>query len=150
MSTLSVQIVGLDDFISDVNAAGVQSQSLVNAALQNSATKIQSNVRDRAPHQTGALQRSVLTSVNYPSASVSVNESYGAYVEYGTAPHDIFPVNKKALFWKGALNPYKAIHHPGTKPNPFFAPGVDASSDYIGDQFTKVAERLITVMAGHA
>ena len=149
MSTLNVQIVGFDDFIFDMQKAGRNARPLVSAALQNSAVKIQSNVRQRAPHRTGALQRSVLETVSYPTAMVTVDESYAAYVEYGTAPHDIAPVNKKALFWKGAANPYRLVHHPGTKANPFFSSGVTASQLYIYEQFTKVVEKLISQMAGH-
>jgi HK97 gp10 family phage protein len=146
---LSIQIDGLDDFINDVKKAHANSQPLVRAALQNSATKIQHNVRGHAPHKTGALQRSVLTTVNYPSAKVTVEESYGRYVEDGTRPHLITPKNKKALFWKGALNPYKSVKHPGTKANPFFQIGVEESILYVQEQFVKVSEKLITTMAGH-
>ena|ERR1700730_4601980 len=31
-----------------------------------------------------------------------------------TAPHDIYPVNAKALFWEGAEHPVMHVHHPGT------------------------------------
>lgn len=148
MTNLSIQIIGLPELVSDMKKAGANARPLVNAALQNSSTIIQRNVRERAPHKTGDLQRAVLTQVNYPSASVSVNEEYGRYVEDGTKPHLILPSKKKALFWKGAVNPYKAIYHPGTKPKPFFKPGVEASETHIIDQFAKVMERLITIMAG--
>ena len=150
MSTLSVQVTGFDDFIKDATQAGLDAEPLTRAALQNSVTRIQSNVRDRAAHRTGALQRSVLTTVDYPSAEVAVEEKYGEFVEYGTAPHDIEPTNKKALYWSGAFSPVKVVHHPGTKAQPFFKPGVDASLTYIDETFTKVMERLVTVMAGHA
>jgi len=148
--SLSVQITGFDDFAKDVRAAGLNAEPLVEAALQNSATKIQSSVRDRAPHRTGSLQRSVLATVSSDQATVRVEERYGIFVEEGTQPHIITPVNKKALFWSGAFSPVKSVMHPGTKAQPFFTPGVDASRPYIVDTFTKVMERLVTVMAGHA
>ncbi len=44
---------------------------------------------------------------------------YAPFVEFGTAPHVILPVNGKALFWKGAAHPVRKVNHPGTKPNPF-------------------------------
>lgn len=150
MSVLSVTIDGWDDFLADVKDAGIQVDPLIRAALSNSATKIQSNVRGRAPHKTGALQRSVLISpITSSTVEVSVNEKYGIFVEEGTAPHIIEPSSKKALYWKGALNPYKSIKHPGTKANPFFKPGVDESNSYIMAQFSKIMERMIAVMAGH-
>lgn len=146
--TMNVQIDGLNELLSDVKKAGIEAKPLVHAALQNSVTIVQRNVRQRAPHRTGALQRSVLTSVSYPSASVEVNEKYGVMVEGGTKAHIIKPKNKKALFWKGALNPYRVVKHPGTKARPFFKPGVEASENSILEQFAKVTERLVKIMAG--
>jgi HK97 gp10 family phage protein len=148
MSTLSVQIIGLEDFIADTQRAGINAKSLISAALQNSAVKIQSNIRERAPHRTGALQRSILTTVSYPTAMVSSQEPYASYVEYGTAPHIIAPKNKKALYWNGAASPYRIVHHPGTKANPFFSAGVTESEAYVYEQFMQVVKRLVSTMAG--
>lgn len=147
--SLSVEIVGLNELINDVRKAGGDAKPLVKAALTNSSGKIQSNVRQRAPHRTGALQRSVLNRVDYPTATVEVQESYGDYIEHGTRPHVILPKKKQALFWNGALNPYKSVHHPGTKARPFFAPGVEASQEYISEQFDQVMQKLINELAGH-
>lgn len=149
MSTLSVQVTGFDDFMKDVAQAGVDAGPLVNTALFNSALHVQNNVRERAPHQTGALQGNVLLQVDYPTAQITVESPYGIFVEEGTQPHEIRPINKKALYWSGAFNPVKAVMHPGTKAQPFFQPGVDASVAYIDETFTKIMEKLITVMAGH-
>lgn len=146
--SMNVQIVGLDSLISDAKSAGMNVKPLIRGALQNSVTLTQKNIREEAPHKTGALQRSILTTISYPGASVQTQEKYGAFVEDGTKAHVIMPKNKKALFWKGAMNPYKVIHHPGTKANPFFARGVQKSETGILEQFTKVIERLVKEMAG--
>ena len=47
----------------------------------------------------------------------SYNCTYAAIHEYGgqTAPHDIVPRNKKALYWAGAAHPVMIVHHPGSK-----------------------------------
>ena len=42
-----------------------------------------------------------------------------AYVLQGTAPHEIEPRTRRALFWPEADHPVRRVHHPGTKPNPF-------------------------------
>lgn len=146
--SLSVEVVGLTDFVKDIKRAGGDARPLIKAALFNSSREVQRNVRQRAPHRTGALQRSVLQTIAYPTAKVTVDEKYGEYIEKGTAPHLITPKGKKALFWKGAPNPYKSIKHPGTKAKPFFAPGVEASSEYIAEQFKKVINRLVSELAG--
>ena len=47
----------------------------------------------------------------------SYNCTYAAIHEYGgkTRPHDIYPRNKKALYWAGASHPVKVVHHPGSQ-----------------------------------
>lgn len=45
--------------------------------------------------------------------------SYAKYVAEGTPAHDIYPVNKKALAWKGGGHPVTHVHHPGTEARPF-------------------------------
>jgi hypothetical protein len=44
--------------------------------------------------------------------------NYAAHMEYGTAPHKIFPKDKKALFFHvGGAGVFAAsVNHPGTKP----------------------------------
>lgn len=145
----NIEIIGLNDMIADFKKAGGNAKPLVNQALHTSASLTQKNIREESPVKTGSLSRSIQYQVNYPSATVETQEKYGSMVESGTRPHLIVPKNKKALFWKGAMNPYKAVHHPGTKANPFFQRGVDKSEKGILDIFTGVMERLIREMAGH-
>lgn len=52
---------------------------------------------------------------------------YEHYVRLGTAPHAIFPVKKKALWWPGLPHPIKMANHPGTKPNPYWDRGIERS-----------------------
>jgi hypothetical protein len=68
------------------------------------------------------------------------NVGYAAAVERGTKPRDITPRTKKALAWGGprtrggrlrvvkgvqasATNFATIVHHPGTKAQPYLAPG---------------------------
>lgn len=147
----TIEIVGLSDMIADAKQAGaVGADKLVRAALVNSTTEIQRQARVRAPHRTGTLQRSILPEINYPSALVAVNEKYGLFLEEGVGPFVIYPKNKKALFWKGALHPVKKVNHPGIKARPFFWPGVQASQGYIGKQFDTVLIKLTQALAGKA
>jgi HK97 gp10 family phage protein len=148
--SLTVEIKGLPELQQDIKRAGGDAKPLVKAALFNSVTRMQRNIRERAPHKTGSLQRSILTQVDYPNAQVSADEKYAEYVEYGTKPHIIMPKNKKALYWKGAFSPVTVVHHPGTKANPFFKTGVENSQDYINEVFLKVIDRLVSELAGRA
>lgn len=150
----NIEIVGLDDLIRDIKKAGGDAEPLVTAALTNSATHVQQEVRTRAPHAFGTLQRSVLPEVRYPTAEVSVQESYGRDVEEGTGPHTppsdaIERWIKKRGIPSNALWPIiKTIEKRGTRAQPFFKPGWEASQGYIGDQFDKVMDRLMSVLMG--
>lgn len=46
---------------------------------------------------------------------------YGPFVEYGTAPHDIYPKDKTVLHWvqNGKSMFATHVHHPGTRPVAF-------------------------------
>lgn len=144
----NITIEGLDKIIAGAEEAGANLQPLMKAALNKSAATVQGIAREQAPHRTGNLQRSILYQVDYPIANVNVNEKYGLYVETGTAPHDIVPKNKKALFWAGAANPYKIVHHPGTRANPFFARAVEMSQEPVKLIYQEVADTIVTQMAG--
>lgn len=59
--------------------------------------------------------------VFYPEQSAVIAEqSYSAYIEYGTQPHEIRPKTAQALHFKknGKDIFTKKVNHPGTKPNP--------------------------------
>ncbi len=87
-------------------------------------------LRLAAPRDTGNLSRRIWvirhTSLAGGRASVDLigqtDVSYAKFVLEGTKPHDIFPVRAKALHWYDQMGDdvfATAVHHPGTKPNPF-------------------------------
>lgn len=145
-----IVVEGLTQLQDDARRAGANIKPLINLVISKSLGLAQANIRRQAPHRTGNLQRSVMiSSIVDMSGSVLVQERYGAYVEYGTKPHLILPKNKKALFWKGALNPYAVVHHPGTRANPFFMRGVDQSIPSIQLEFTNALEQITRQLAGN-
>jgi len=104
---------------------------LFELAIHRGFIKIAHKVRSKAktkyaPEITGNLRRSIvdpqITAQGvYPMrAKLPAQATYSAAVHEETKPHDIYPVNAKALYWPGAAHPVKVVHHPGTKPNPFF------------------------------
>ena len=97
-----------------------------------------------APKRSGNLKRSIHPgSLTPTSARVEASANYAGYMEFGTKPHDIRPLVKKALAWGGvrrlsgalaagskATNFAKLVRHPGTAPRPFMAPaGREAAQD---------------------
>jgi hypothetical protein len=151
---VDVEVVGLNDLIHDIKKAGGNAEPLVSAALTNSTTHVQQEVRSRAPHAFGTLQRSVLPEVRYPVGEVSVQEAYGRDVEEGTGPHtppsDAIErwVKKKGLPGSALWPIIKTIEKRGTRAQPFFKPGWEASQGFIGEQFDKVMDKLIAALAG--
>lgn len=144
---------GLGKLAEDAQRAGANVSPLIRAALVNSTTEIQSQARSRAPHRTGTLQRSILVDVKDLVGTVSVNEKYGIYLEQGTGIYGpmgrpITPKRASVLAWKGAGGTVFARSVKGMKARPFFAPGYEASLSYINEQFAKVAQRLIDILAG--
>lgn len=150
---LSVEINGMNELVRDAEKAGANAPKLVKAALTNSVNTMQRNIRQNAPHRTGTLQRSILTSVDYPTGEVKVNEKYGQYIEegtgvYGKTGQPITPKTKKALYFKVAGKPVFAKKVKGMRARPFFKPGVEQSKSYVKAQFDKVAEILTRTLAG--
>jgi HK97 gp10 family phage protein len=139
---------GLNELIERAEAAGANLQPLMSAALTKSTTELQKAARIEAPHDTGALQQSILSLITYPIGTVTVGSKYGIFVEQGTRPHLISPKTKKALFWAGAAYPVKAVNHPGTKANPFFQRAIESSMEYIRDVYLQVANSITRQLGG--
>ena len=104
-------------------AKGDQLQSKIKQMQQLMLTDAHREVQDKAPRQTGNLKDAIQWKMGTTSGQVFANTfkaKYAYWVIDGTRPHIITPKNKKALYWKGAEHPWALVHHPGTKPNPFF------------------------------
>jgi len=72
---------------------------------------------------TGQLQQSINWLPNGDgAATVFANAAYAPYVEFGTRPHVINAKNRKALKFAGGGGFIfrRSVHHPGSKPFPFF------------------------------
>lgn len=74
------------------------------------------------PRRTGNLYKSIVARVlTDAEAVVGTNVVYARAVHDGRPPMVIRPAKKKALYWKGAAHPVKAVRHPGIRPNPYLA-----------------------------
>jgi len=94
-------------------AVNVESQAKINATGQNGGPRVQTGrLRASIRHQLDSDSRGLV-------ARIGSNVEYARYVEEGTGPHRIVPVNKKALHWKGARHPVLAVNHPGTRARPY-------------------------------
>jgi hypothetical protein len=118
-------------------------------ALHDSMEAVLTEAIDAAPVKTGTLRRSgtITDSRSRQSVFISFNTPYAAIVHDGSEPHEILPVKKKALYWKGAAHPVKRVLHPGTKPNPFLTRTVEKRLDnvggYIQDEVIKTIDKWL-------
>ena len=93
--------------------------------LRKLARQIQNDAERMAAVKTGKLRSSLYHEVNGLTARIGVrNVPYWSTVEFGSGPHEIRPVTKKALYWPGARHPVNRVWHPGTPAQPFIRPAL--------------------------
>lgn len=120
MSDFSIQITGLDKMQAAFNAAPNTMRSVMNPVIHTAINILgKYTVKGVVPWRTGRLTQSFIASYGDLLGMWRPTVNYALFVHEGTGPHDIVPINKKALFWQGAAHPVKRVHHPGTHANPF-------------------------------
>lgn len=133
------------EFIQDLNEAVVESTPIVTGFLRAS-WYANLNGPPQATEGGGgvAVMNVAVSDLKLGDVFYAVNgASYAWYVEFGTAAHDIVPVNKKALHWVAGGFDFFSTHvkHPGTPPRAFVR-GTLTRAREIGDAAAKrVAER---------
>ena len=87
----SVTIKGLSSTVSELRKFGKDAEELINAETQSTAFNIEEDAKKRAPKNFGKLAQSISTSQpisdrnkSIISRVITVNEIYGAYMEFGT------------------------------------------------------------------
>ncbi|MGE5552831.1 MAG: hypothetical protein ACM3XZ_02770 [Betaproteobacteria bacterium] len=107
--------------------AGMQALLLNWAGVLEGYAKGHADWADRTGHARQGLHAGVdRRGPNELTLYLSHGEEYGVYLELGTPPHIIRPVEKKALYWHGAAHPVREVHHPGTRPHAIVLPTMDA------------------------
>lgn len=145
-----VEVLGLPE----LNARLVKIANGSMEAMRQGAFKTMLRVdrvaKQLVPTKTSLLKTSIhagmLSDGAYASAGGGdgLNDiKYAPYVEYGTAPHEIRPRNKGALFWPGAKHPVMVVHHPGTKPHPYFTPAVEQAMGFAEADMKEAVDSLI-------
>ena len=115
----------------------------LSTAIKLSAGEITREVRKETPVKTGQLKRSVLPTFSHLRAVIEPRAKHAIFVHEGTRPHEIRPVRKKALYWKGALHPVMSVHHPGTKGNPFMERGLDNAKPKVDKIFKQSIDKAL-------
>jgi hypothetical protein len=79
-------------------------------------------------------------------ASIQVLAPYATHVVYGTAPHEIRPVNASCLAFEapgGGMVFTALVHHPGTRPNPFMQRAAEDARGKVGEVFAELWLELV-------
>lgn len=106
-------------------------QEMVRVLMQNS------------PVDHGLLKSWFIDSASDDEVSIKSPALYARWVNDGTGPYTITPVNAKALYWEGAEHPVKVVHHPGISGQHFVE---DSINDVSGRLDTYFLQALSEVM----
>ena len=118
----------------------------LNTAIKLSAWEIVRSVQKETPVKTGQLKRSVMPRFSTLRAVIEPKAKYAIFVHEGTRPHEIHPVRKKALYWKGALHPVMSVRHPGSKANRFMERGLNDAKSKVDKIFINVIDKALNKM----
>lgn len=123
----------------NVSALSDAGEQAIEICLSLVAQELFGNIRRETPVDTGRLANSfMLDRRGRMSHAVHTNVDYALAVHEGTRPRQIFPVNARALFWRGAAHPVASVSHPGTTANPYAKRAIDATTRRI-DEFAQTA-----------
>jgi HK97 gp10 family phage protein len=145
MPVYTIEIQGLEKIKNAFKRSPKKIVLELGRAIKNSVNIIRPLMRKETPRASGLLSRSIYARVSGLEGAVGPNldvTPYAIYVHEGTRPHEIRPVTKKALYWKGALHPVKRVLHPGTKPNPFVERTAENSREIVNMIFARALENI--------
>ena len=144
--TISVARRGLNLDLFAKNFQGEVAQRIVEETADFAFEQMYSN----APWRSGFLAQSIKKTVSEGKVDIKPLAPYAVFVEKGTAPHIIRPVNASCLAFQvgmlGGMVFAKLVHHPGTKPNPFVAKTAMETRDEAGH----IAKRVLDEALGKA
>ncbi len=145
MPTIQMQlkVQGLTELLGKWQRAPMLAAQGMDKAVRTATLMTQEAIREQTPVRTGYLKANILASFQPGMGIIRSYAKYGIFVHEGTAAHVITPVNKKALYWKGARHPVRVVHHPGTKGKPFMTLGVQAAEQPVNRVFQQTVNGLL-------
>ena len=119
-------------------------QTMIRETVAQTADMAYNEMVASAPMRTGAYLASIVKGVRGLVAQVGPTVPYWIYVEKGTRPHMIFPVNASVLHFtvggQGVFTRY--AFHPGTRPNPVVERSWKRALAAVPEIWAKIWERL--------
>jgi hypothetical protein len=125
-------------------------RNILDSVLDAVQIEVWGRSAEEAPVDTGKLSTSF--EIRKPRdlfRSVFTRVPYAEAVHQGRGARIIRPVNKKALYWKGARHPVKKVRQKAVKGNQFFFRAIDRAETRL-DEFARAAvdEHLIKTAGG--
>ena len=145
MAINQIEIEGLDEVVRTLQRVGVDVADGLEMIAQAGAEVMARATTAQAPGDIAGSIVQETTEKSGQRVSVDVGPDadhfYALFLEFGTQPHEIRPLNKKALNIAGTIRA-KAMH-PGSAPRPFMRPAFDGNQDA-----TEAAMGQATAVAG--
>lgn len=144
----SITIPNLKEIKAKFDQAPGKMTQEVDTAVRKSILRIEGATKREAPVNKqsagGNLRQSIRSGMlGVASGEVEVGVDYGVFVEEGTRPHVITAKSAKVLANKYTGQIFgRTVNHPGTKANPFFKRGIDASEGDIAAYFGQAVEKV--------
>jgi hypothetical protein len=106
---------------------------------------------ENVPVRTGYLLQNWGFDIGSLQARWYPKAQYAPYVEFGTAPHTITPVNARVLANAKTGDIFGTlVHHPGTKANPFMERIVASAQPDIENLFVQALDQINQQIASQA
>ena len=96
-----------------------------------------------SPVDHGLLKQWFVSSISADEAHIRTPAYYAKWVNDGTGPYTITPVNAKALYWDGASHPVKVVHHPGIQGRHFVEDSIEDVSGRLDGYFLKAMQEVL-------
>lgn len=147
--TYTIKVKNLASLQTMFKVAPIKMTAEIHNAIAQSILKIERNAKrefssNNKGYSTGRLTQSIKSEMTgIAQGKVEVGAEYGAAVETGTRPHIIKAKGKSLYNKKKKIFYGKIVHHPGTKPNPFFERGIDASRADIDSLFIRAVQNVL-------
>jgi len=107
------------------------SQEMIRVLMRNS------------PVDHGLLKMWHISSQSEDEIAIRSPARYTRWVNDGTNPHWIYPVNKKALYWPDADHPVKYVYHPGTSGQHFIEDSISDVEGRLDGYFLKALSEVL-------
>lgn len=133
------------------NYPAISAPIIQRAIVAAQAILAKSTTGATVPIRTGYLVQNWAFEVGNLQARWYPKASYAPFVEFGTAPHEIRPVNKRVLANAKTGEIYgKLVHHPGTRANPFMERIIEASTPSINSLFISALDQITSEIASQS